>query len=232
MPIIYLVPTPLAENTLLKAIPADVIAIIKNLQQFIVEDLRTARRFLSNLKHPGPIDQLDFKVVNEHTKDGEISSLLPFLQARNTGVLSEAGMPGIADPGSAIVRLAHNNKIKVVPLAGPSSIFMALMASGLNGQSFAFVGYIPVRNEERVKRLRALEQRSLKEQQTQIFIEAPYRNLQLLNDIMRCCKEETLLTIAADITGKAEFILTKRIKQWKNNLPDIQKTPTVFLIQA
>ena len=232
MPVLYLSPTLLSENTISQVLPPDVLAVIHNLRQFIVEDVRTARRFLSKAGHPGPIDQLQFRELNEHTSASEIDSLLPYLQTADTGVISEAGVPGVADPGAAVVRLAHEYGIKVVPLVGPSSILMALMASGLNGQSFAFVGYLPVKQNERQERLRTLERRSANERQTQIFIETPYRNIQLLDDILKCCRPDTLLTIAADITGAGEFILTQSIKQWKKKLPELNKIPAVFLLQA
>ncbi len=232
MPVLYLIPTLLSENTIPQVLPPHVLTIIHGLRQFIVEDVRTARRFLSKTGHPGPIDQLQFRELNEHTPADEIASLLSYLQMVDTGVISEAGVPGVADPGAAVVRLAHKHGIKVVPLVGPSSILMALMASGLNGQSFAFVGYLPVKQNERQDRLRALERRSTTEQQTQIFIETPYRNMQLLDDILKCCRPSTMLTIAADITGAGEFIRTQSIQQWKNKLPELNKIPAVFLLQA
>ena len=232
MTVLYLVPAPLSENTICSVLPQNVISIIHGLQQFIVEDVRTARRFLSKTGHPQKIDSLRFRELNEHTPEDETGSFLPFLQGAPTGLLSEAGAPAVADPGAAIVRLAHENNIKVVPLSGPSSLLMALMASGMNGQSFAFAGYLPVKKPERQERIRALERRSADEKQTQIFIETPYRNMQLLGDIITSCRASTRLAIAADITGKGEFIKTQTIKQWKNNLPEINKVPAVFLIQA
>lgn len=230
--ILYLSPTLLSENTITQVLPPHVITIIHGLRQFVVEDIRTARRFLSKAGHPVPIDRLQFRELNEHTTANEAASLLPYLQAADTGVISEAGVPGVADPGAAVVRLAHANGIKVVPLVGPSSILMALMASGLNGQSFAFAGYLPVKQNERQERLRALERRSAAERQTQIFIETPYRNMQLLGDILKCCRPATMLTIAANITSPDELILTKSIRQWENRLPELNKIPTVFLLQA
>jgi 16S rRNA (cytidine1402-2'-O)-methyltransferase len=233
MPVLYLTPTLLSDNTNgLQVLPENVIKIIHELKQFVVEDVRTARRFLSKLHHPIPIEMLQFYELNEHTTEKEIASLLPHLQASDTGVMSEAGVPGVADPGAAVVRLAHANGIKVVPLVGPSSILMALMASGLNGQTFAFVGYLPIKQNERKDRLRALEVRSACERQTQIFIETPYRNMQLLDDILQTCRPVTMLTIAADITGEGEFILTQSIRQWKRQLPELDKIPAVFLLQA
>ena len=232
MPVLYLIPSPLSENTIPKVLPPDVIAIIHGLRQFVVEDVRTARRFLSKTGHPQKIELLQFRELNEHTSEKETADFLPFLRAADTGVISEAGLPGVADPGAEIVRLAHANSIQVVALTGPSSIFMALMASGLNGQSFAFAGYLPKKQTERQARLRTLEKRSANEKQTQIFIETPYRNMQLLDDVLKTCRPSTMLTIAADITGAGEFILTQSIQKWKNKLPDLNKIPAIFLLQA
>ena len=232
MPVLYLIPNLLSDNSFAGVLPPGVVEIMHGIRRFIVEDVRTARRFLSKSGHPGPIDELLFYELNEHTPETEIPSLLPCLQAGDTGVISEAGVPGVADPGAAVVRLAHANGIKVVPLVGPSSILMALMASGLNGQSFAFNGYLPVKQNERTARIRALERRSANERQTQIFIETPYRNMQLLDDILMSCRSETMLTIAADITGAGEFIVTRPVCEWKGRLPKLHKVPAVFLLQA
>jgi len=231
-PVLYLCPALLSVNTIPQVLPPEVLHIMHGLRQFVAEDIRTVRRFLSKTGHPRPIEQLRFKELNEHTKDRELASFLPYLLAENTGVFSEAGVPGIADPGATLVQLAHANGIKVVPLVGPSSILMALMASGLNGQSFAFVGYLPVKRDERRERLRALERRSYIEGQAQIFIETPYRNMQLVNDVLKCCNPSTMLTIAADITGAGEYIKTQSILKWKQKLPEINKIPAVFLLQA
>jgi 16S rRNA (cytidine1402-2'-O)-methyltransferase len=232
MPVLYLSPALLSENTVPQVLPPHVVTVLHGLRQFVAEDIRTARRFLSKAGHPGPIDRLQFRELNEHTAESEVASLLPYLQAADTAVISEAGAPGVADPGAAAVRLAHAHGIRVVPLVGPSSILMALMASGLNGQSFAFVGYLPVKQSERRERLRVLERHSSAGRQTQIFIETPYRNMQLLDDIMNCCRPATMLTVAADITGAGEYILTQSIRQWKNKLPELNKIPAVFLLQA
>jgi len=177
MSVLYLIPVPLS------VLPANVISAIYNLNQFIVEDIRTARRFLAKAGHPQKIELLQFRELNEHTSENDIANLLYFMKNADTGVLSEAGAPGVADPGAATVRLAHENNIKVIPLVGPSSILLALMASGLNGQSFAFAGYLPVKKTDRQERLRAIERRSANEKQTQIFIETPYRNMQMLEGI-------------------------------------------------
>jgi 16S rRNA (cytidine1402-2'-O)-methyltransferase len=232
MPVLYLIPSFLSDNTLKKVIPDEVIKIITNLKQFVVEDIRSARRFISRVSPSLEINKLVFKELNEHSKEDDFVSLSSYLLKNDTGLLSEVGMPCIADPGAELVKIAHANGIKVVPLVGPSSILMALMASGFNGQSFSFVGYLPIKEKERKEALKVLEQRSLKEKQTQIFIETPYRNISLLNDILKYCRPETMLSIAADITGKTELIISKSIREWKNNLPNIHKIPTVFLLQA
>ena len=232
MSVLYLCPAPLSVNCHEIILSQSVISKIHDLQQFIVEDIRTARRFLLRINHPLPIEHLQFEKLNEHTTEKELTPLLPYLLKNDTGIFSDAGVPGIADPGADIVRMAHANGIKVVPLVGASSILMALMASGLNGQSFAFVGYLPIKTLNRKLRLSELEKRSAKENQTQIFIETPYRNMQLLDDILTTCKPATMLTVAADITGNNEFILTKTIEQWKRKLPEINKIPSVFLLLA
>lgn len=232
MPVLYLIPSFLSDNTLKKVIPDDVIKIITNLKQFVVEDIRSARRFISRVSPSLEINKLVFKELNEHSKEDDFVSLSSYLLKNDTGLLSEVGMPCIADPGAELVKIAHANGIKVVPLVGPSSILMALMASGFNGQSFSFVGYLPIKEKERKEVLKVLEKRSLKKKQTQIFIETPYRNISLLNDILKYCRPETMLSIAADITGKRELIISKSISEWKNNLPNIHKIPTVFLLQA
>ncbi len=229
---LYLIPNLLSGNAVKEALPPYVLGIIQKIDHFIVEDVRTARRFLSKAEIHQPIDQLYFYELNEHTPKENIEALLSPLQDNDVGIISEAGVPGVADPGAEVVRLAHRQKIKVVPLIGPSSILMALMASGLNGQSFAFNGYLPIKQNERMERIRFLERRSASEQQTQIFIETPYRNMQLLEDLLKCCKPQTSLCIAADITGQGELIITCTVEQWKTKLPALHKIPTVFLLQA
>ncbi|MDR2847866.1 MAG: SAM-dependent methyltransferase [Bacteroidales bacterium] len=227
---IYLIPNLLSDNTVAEVLPERVGIIVGNIRHFFVEDVRSSRRFLSKLHHPVAIDELHFYELNEHTSLSEIPTFLPVLKAENTGIISEAGVPVVADPGSLLVRLAHENGIKVVPLVGPSSILMALMASGMNGQSFAFNGYLPVKQPERIARIRTLERRSETEGQTQIFIETPYRNMKLLDDLLTSCKPDTLLCIAANITASDEYIVTRSIKQWKNRLPELHKIPAVFLL--
>ena len=236
MPVLYLIPSFLSDDIApSQFFSLQNLSVIHSLRQFVVEDLRAARRFLSKAKHPEPIDNLQFRILNEHTPASEIAPLLPYLKSADTGVLSEAGIPCVADPGASIVRLSHANGITVVPLTGPSSIFLALMASGLNGQSFSFVGYLPVKKNERRERLKFLELRSRKENQTQIFIETPYRNMQLIDDILDCCHAETMLCIAAGITGANEFIRTRSIVEWRRKRGEelkLNKIPAVFLMQA
>lgn len=232
MPVLYLIPNLLSANTVPDVIPANIITRVHRIEHFFVEDLKVARRYLSVLKHPTPIDQLTFYEVNEHTGEKEMASLLPCLLKNDTGMISDAGVPGVADPGAMLARMAHENNVRVVPLTGPSSVLMALMASGLNGQSFAFNGYLPVKQNERKRRLSELEKRSIAEKQTQIFIETPYRNMKMLEDILHTCRDTTSLCIAADITGPGEFIKTKTVAGWKKAIPDLHKIPAVFLLQG
>lgn len=229
---LFLIPTTIGSESWETVIPPAVIAQTKSLKHFIVEDIRTTRRYLSKIGILTPIDLIDFQLLNEHTKQTEIEMLLkPLLDGSDVGLLSEAGLPAIADPGSQLVAIANRNGIKVVPLTGPSSIFLTLMASGLNGQNFAFIGYLPIKTDERRKRIKQLELRSKQEKQTQIFIEAPYRNIHLFQDILKECNPETLLTLGVELTTQQEYICTKKIREWKNSsLPDINKKNCVFCI--
>lgn len=229
---LYLIPTTIGSESWEQVIPTAVISQTKILKHFIVEDIRTTRRYLSKIGVETPIDQINFGVLNEHTKQTEIEQLInPLLEGYDVGLLSEAGMPAIADPGALVVSLAHKKGIKVVPCTGPSSILLTLIASGLNGQNFAFIGYLPIKPDERRKRIKQIELRSKNEKQTQIFIEAPYRNLQLFQDILKECNAETQLTIGVELTTELEYISTKKVKEWKIlPLPDINKKNCVFLI--
>ncbi len=229
---LYLIPTTLGETEVEKVIPAFVLDIINQITIYIVENVRTARRYLVKAGIKTPIDDLQFHVLDKHTTETEFAQFLNQIENQHIGVMSEAGCPGIADPGAAIVELAHRKNIQVVPLVGPSSILLALMASGFNGQNFAFSGYIPVKKPERTKAILALEKRSLFEKQTQIIIETPYRNLQLLDDLIQSCNSKTRLCIACDITTGDEFIQTKTLAEWKKLKPDLNKKPAIFLIQA
>lgn len=229
--IVYLIPTTLGDTPIDSVIPQQVKDVVMQTKHFIVEDIRTARRFISKLKLGIEIDSLTFYELNEHTPLTDVRGMLkPAQEGLDMGIISEAGVPGVADPGADAVAVAHQLGIKVVPLVGPSSILLSLMASGLNGQNFAFLGYLPIKPNERGKALKNLEQRSQKESQTQIFIETPYRNASLLKDILQICHPETRLCIAADITCETEFIATKKIGDWRKQVPDIHKRPTVFLI--
>ncbi len=231
--ILYLIPNTLGDSPVEYNLPQYNIELISELEFFIVENIRTARRFLKKVDRDIDIDTLTFFLIDKHTKpDAYPSYLAPIAEGHSIGVLSEAGCPGVADPGADVVKIAHEKNIKVVPLIGPSSILLSLMASGLNGQNFAFLGYLPVKKGETAKAIRDVEQRSIHMKQTQIFIEAPYRNAKLLKDILVYCKPATRLCIACDITMESEFIVTKTIAEWKKNVPNINKRPTIFLIQG
>lgn len=232
---LYLIPAPLGDSAPVDmVIPAGTLSILRSIRYFVVEELRTARRYLSKAGIGVPIDSLHFFELNEHTPQEQ--DIAPYLQAalegHHVGLLSEAGVPAVADPGARLVRLAHQKNIAVVPLTGPSSLLLALMASGLNGQSFAFAGYLPIKSHERQQRLRLLEKRSAAEQQTQLFIETPYRNEALLADMLSTCHPGTLLCIAANLTEPDAFIKTQTIAEWKTTTVDLHKKPVVFLLLA
>ncbi|RLD57277.1 MAG: SAM-dependent methyltransferase [Bacteroidetes bacterium] len=229
--ILYLIPTTLGDSAINDVIPDNVKNIVNSIDFYIVENIRTARRYLRKLDISTPIDSLTFYTLNKHTTSDELTQFLsPISKNNNVGVISEAGAPGVADPGADIVKIAHKNNIKIVPLVGPSSILLSLMASGLNGQNFSFLGYIPIKNPDRIKKIKAIEKNSFLYNQTQIFIEAPYRNQSLLTDILKTCNAQTQLCIASDITLDNEFIKTKSIAEWKKNVPQINKRPTIFLL--
>ena len=228
---IYLVPVLLGGEDYRAVIPEKVIAITKNLRFFIVENLRSARRYLRLIDNEFPIDSSTFFELSEHTADKDVGHFLdPVINGSDIGLMSEAGMPGIADPGNKIISLAHKKGIRVIPLSGPSSILMALISSGMNGQQFCFNGYLPVKQEERAARLRDLEKKS-REGFAQVFIETPYRNNRLIESIIATCKNDTLLCIAADITLPSESIVTKSISEWKKNLPSLNSRLVVFVLQ-
>jgi 16S rRNA (cytidine1402-2'-O)-methyltransferase len=230
MPTLYLIPCTLGDNPPHEVIPEKTIEIIKKLDHFIVEEEKTARRFLIKIGIEKSIDSVNFYILNEHTERKHIE--LFFYQKNNYdfGLLSEAGVPAIADPGSELVLAAHKAGYRIIPLTGPSSILLAMMASGLNGQNFAFNGYLPVKDHERKIRLQHLEKRSLLENQSQIFIETPYRNNQLLKTIIESCSSETLLCIATNLTLQSERICTKTIADWKKEMPDLHKQPAIFIL--
>ena len=226
---VYLIPTTLGECDLNTVLPEGNNTITKQIRHFIVEDIRTARRFLRKVDAEFPIDDCAFFILNQHTSELELNSFLaPIAAGHDMGIISEAGCPAVADPGAAIVQLAQQKNYTVVPLVGPSSILLALMASGFNGQSFAFAGYIPIENSERIKALKKLEQRAIHEKQTQLFIETPYRNNKLMADILKHCQPNTLLSIAANITLPDAYSKTKTIKAWSNAVPDLAKKPCIF----
>jgi 16S rRNA (cytidine1402-2'-O)-methyltransferase len=226
---LYLIPTFLSENT--GVLPSDVIDIASDIDEFIVENEKSARQFLKSINTKIKQSDLKLHLLNEHTTDEEISLLLePLKKKKAIGLLSEAGCPGVADPGAAVVRMAHENNIKVIPLTGPSSILLALMASGLNGQSFIFHGYLPRDSAQRKIRLSLLGKDALNKNQTQIFIETPYRNQQILNDILQICPDNINLCIACDLTSKNELVQTKTISGWKKKIPEINKRPAIFLL--
>jgi 16S rRNA (cytidine1402-2'-O)-methyltransferase len=230
---LYLIPTTLGETDVEKVLPADIMMVVQSLHYFVVENIRTARRHLRKMVPGIVIDDLDFKELNEHSKPFELEALLePIRHGFDVGILSEAGCPGIADPGADLVKLAHAKGIKVIPLVGPSSILLSLMASGLNGQNFAFIGYLPVKPSERAKAIREIERNSARDKQTQIFIEAPYRNAKLVEDLLSICNDQTNLCIAVDLTLDSEFVVTKTIAAWKKSVPDLNKRPAIFLLQS
>jgi 16S rRNA (cytidine1402-2'-O)-methyltransferase len=228
--ILFLIPTVIADGTHDAVTTAGVKNSLKQIHHFLAEDVRTARRYLSTLKIYESIEALDFKVLNKDTVEKELAEMfIPVLEGKNLGVLSESGCPGIADPGALAVQYAHRNGIRVVPLVGPSSILMALMASGLNGQQFAFHGYLPIDPHEASQVIKKLEKESREKNQTQIFIETPYRNNQATHNFVKVLHPETLLCIALDITGPGESIQTLPVKQWKSKAVQWPKTPAVFL---
>lgn len=228
---LYLIPVLLGDTSVERVIPEFNKRIVSELKFFIVENIRSARRFMKKCDPGIDIDSLTFYELNKHTNKKDIEGYLaPMKSGNSMGVISEAGCPAIADPGAEVVAIAQKKGYKVVPLVGPSSLLMAVMASGFNGQSFAFHGYLPIDSSKRVSKIKYLEMQSYKDDQTQLFIETPYRNQKLAEDIIENCKPNTQLCIAMNISCDDECIVTKSVKSWKGNLPDMQKTPTVFLI--
>ena len=228
---LYLLPVTLGETAIETVLPSYNKEIIGGIKHFIVEDVRSARRFLKKVDKDIDIDSLTFYVLNKHTSPEDISGYLKPLQSgMSMGVISEAGCPAVADPGADVVAIAQSRNLKVVPLVGPSSIILAVMASGFNGQSFAFHGYLPIEQIDRVKTIKYFEQRIYNENQTQLFIETPYRNNKMAEDLLRNCRPQTKLCIAANITCEEEYIKTKTIKEWQGKLPDLSKIPCIFLI--
>ncbi len=230
---LYLIPSPLGENDPAEVIPGPVLESLKGFRTFVVEEVRTARRYLSRAGLKGSIGELEFHELNEHTDQATVESYLRlFDDGNNVALISEAGLPAVADPGAQLVALAHRHGIEVVPAVGPSSLMLALMSSGLNGQSFAFCGYIPAKTDERRSKLKTLEKVSAQLRQTQILIETPYRNDSLFADILSVCGASTRVCVAANITMPDAFIRTKKVSEWKKEGLVIGKRPCVFLILA
>lgn len=230
---LYLIPNVLAENTAQQVITPQIKEIIKNTSYYLVENARTARRFISSLKLNLTIESLKMEILEKKTKEHQIKQLMaPIMEGQDMGVISEAGCPGIADPGALAVAFAHKHGIQVVPLPGPSSIFLALMASGFSGQSFTFLGYIPIEKKARINAIKEIERDSLKYGRTQIFMETPFRNNHLLEDLKKTLDPHTKLCMAKNITGADEFIQAKTVAEWKKVKIDLHKVPTVFLIFA
>ena len=228
---IFLIPVTLGDNDYRKVIPEKVLEVTRSLRQFVVEDLRSARRFLRLIDKNFPIDETTFHELNEHTNESEIGHYLdPVLKGSDMGIMSEAGLPGIADPGARLVSIAHRKRIRIIPLSGPSSIIMALISSGLNGQNFAFNGYLPVKPAERALKLKELEKKT-HEGYAQIFMETPYRNQRMLESILATCGNETRLCIATDITLPEESIRTMKIEEWKKNIPRVNDRLVIFILQ-
>jgi 16S rRNA (cytidine1402-2'-O)-methyltransferase len=230
---LYLIPNVLAPGTSAQVLPPQIKTCIEETDYYFAEEIRTARRFLSELKISKPIESLFFFQVSKDTKAEEIKSFFAQIPAgKNIGMISEAGCPGIADPGAMAVEYAHKTGMEVYPLVGPSSILLALIASGLNGQSFEFHGYLPIQKGERLSAIRDLESESRKTRKTQIFMETPYRNNQMLEAIMEVCAGPTRLCLAASLTSAEQYIETRKIIDWRGDLPDLHKKPAIFLLQV
>jgi len=227
---LYLIPSTIGDAPPKEVIPSYITTIINSINQYIVENERTGRRMLISLGLKTPIENLSFFILNKHTDRSELPGFLESASGADIGLLSEAGVPAIADPGSDVVLMAHQRNMEVIPLVGPSSILLAMMASGLNGQNFAFIGYLPVKSNERIQKIRQLEKQSLSENQSQIFIETPYRNNKLITDILKTCSGNTLLCIATDITSEKAIIKTLTIAQWRKINRDINKHPSIFIL--
>lgn len=227
----YLLPVTLGDTAVERVLPSYNREVILQIRYFIVEDVRSARRFLKKVDASIDIDKLTFFELNKHTQPEVISGYLqPLLEGHSMGVVSEAGCPAVADPGADVVAIAQRKRLKVVPLVGPSSIILSVMGAGFNGQNFAFNGYLPIDPSERARRIKELENRVYSEDQTQLFIETPYRNRKLLEEILHVCRPQTRLCIAANITCEGEYIRTRTVKEWKGRLPELNKIPCIFLI--
>lgn len=230
---LFLIPNVLAENTAQSVISPQVKEVIAHTKIFLVENLRTARRYISSLKLGVNLEEIHMEILDKDTPPETMSRLMqPLMNGADIGIISEAGCPGIADPGAVAVAFAHHKGIQVVPLSGPSSMFLALMGSGFSGQSFAFHGYLPIDKKDRSAAIKKLEAESVREKRAQIFMETPFRNNQLLEDLLATLNPNTKLCIAKNITGSDEMILTKTANEWKKLPLDLHKIPTVFILQS
>ena len=228
---LFLIPVPLGDTDHLKVLPEYNRDIILQIKHFIVENVRTARRFLKKTAPEIVIDDLTFYELNKHTSPEMVADyLLPLSKGLSVGVISEAGCPAVADPGADVVAVAQRKNYRVVPLVGPSSIILSVMASGFNGQSFAFHGYLPIDGTARINKIKQIEQRIYSEHETQLFIETPYRNNKMVDDLVKTCKPSTKLCIACNITCDDEYIKTRPVKEWAGKVPDLSKRPTIFLL--
>lgn len=226
---LYLIPVSLGKDNAQAVLPGATLEAVRKLRAFIVEDAKSARHFLSAAGYPHPLQQTRFQILNEHTKESELEALLaPLLAGEDRGLMSEAGCPGVADPGEALVRRALDVGVRVVPLVGPCSILLALMASGMNGQHFTFHGYLPVDRLQRARAIKALESQA--EDATQIFIETPYRSAALLHALLEQCRRDTRVCVAADLTMPSELVQTRTVAEWKKQPPDLERRPAVFLL--
>lgn len=230
---LYLIPSPLGENDPAEVIPSYVLGLLQHINHYVVEEFRTVRRYLSRAGLKGKIEGLQMYELNEHTSVAQIEGYVNvLLEGNDVGLISEAGLPAVADPGAQLVDLAHRHGVEVVPLVGPSSLMLALMGSGLNGQCFAFTGYLPVKPDERKAKIKLIEKVSAQLGQSQIIIETPYRNGQLFADMLSVCAPKTRICVAADITLPTQTILTRSVSQWKKNPLEIGKRPCVFVLLA
>lgn len=228
---LYLIPVTLGDTSVGKVLPTYNFEVIAGIRHFIVENVRTARRFLRQVDAQFDIDGSQFFELNKHTSPQDIAGFLaPLHDGKPMGVISEAGCPAVADPGADVVAIAQRKGLKVVPLVGPSSIILSVMASGFNGQSFAFHGYLPIKPDERARKLKQLEQRVYNENETQLFIETPYRNGKMVEDILKNCRPQTKLCIAANLTCDDEYVCTRTVKEWRGKVPELSKIPCIFLL--
>ncbi len=232
--ILYLIPVTLGDDCPERVLPMEVMHIARSLDTFVVENEKSARRFLGAIKTDKPVRELTLLTLNEHSADKNLPALLaPLLAGKSVGLMSEAGCPGIADPGAKLVALAHRHCIQVRPLVGPSSILLGLIASGLDGQRFSFLGYLPAEKSARIQKLKEVEKRSSQANETQLFIETPYRNQHMFEDILVNCQPNTRLCVASNLTLGNEFVRTQTIAEWKKSVaPELHKQPTVFLLLA